>query len=265
MATQVLYATQPGGSIPPAPPAGNRERILDGAVSVAAGVVGAAGSALSGALPASTGVWSPAQLEAEYTYYEIHTSYSTDLGLVVSPMTAASVTTTQSGSQAPPVTTQNPDENMIVRTRRPCTIKTVSWSAQRLFIKPLLPHWNTGNANEKLLSRTISARNPLQSHQHKIWEVSGVYVYAFKKEPFVTVNSTEYFILPAGISPAENLAIGVATQSYCQGDFGFVPTNTSWIPLRPALDTPLPVGFRARTGTPDVDRVTMETTIRGGG
>lgn len=194
--------------------------------------------------------FSDGYLEAEYTFYAIQTVYTTDLGLQASPSTAprAVLTGTSQGTQ--PAT--GPDQNNIVRVRRPITTKTVIWTAQRLGVKPLLPHWNTGSTNEKLMYRTISARNPLQTLNKKVWEVSGVYVYAFGKEPYITVNQVEYFVLPAAMSMAENVKNGLALHAFTQGDFAFTGLNTAWIPVNAPIDlSDLPVGFNARVGQPD--------------
>ncbi len=210
--------------------------------------------------------FSAGYLEAEYTFYAIHTTYQTDLGLQAAPSTAPrAVTTTGTTNSQGQSTTQTtnpegPDLNNIVRVRRPITTKTVSWTAQRLTAKPLLPHWNTGSSNEKLLSRTISARNPLQGLNSKVWEVSGVYVYAFKAEPFVTIDLVEYFVLPAAMSAAENSQLGVALHAYTQGDFSFVPLDAAWIPVDAPLNLQNPVGYNSRTGTPD-SQVTLEIPI----
>lgn len=182
---------------------------------------------------------SPGYLEAEYTFYAIQTTFQTDLGLQAAPSTASRPA-------------GDVDENQIVRVRRPITFKVVNWQAQRLYVKPLLPHWNTGTTNEKLLQRTISARNPLQSLNHKTWEVSGQYVYAFRKEPFITVNQVEYFVIPAGKTTAENSKIPVALHAFTQGDFSFVPLDARWIPVSaPLVGTNLPTGYNARIGLPD--------------
>lgn len=195
-------------------------------------------------LPVNTGdgaaQWmSAGYLEAEYTFYAIQTTYETDLGLQAAPSTAS--------RPAAAV-----DENQIVRGRRPITFKIVTWTAQRLYAKPMLPHWNTGTPNEKLLKRTISARNPLQSLNHKTWEVTGQYTYAFKKEPFITVNGLEYFVLPAGKTTAENSKIPVSLHAYTQGDFSFVPLDAAWIPVdAPLQGTNLPGGYFGRVISPD--------------
>lgn len=192
-------------------------------------------------------------LEAEYTFYAIQTTYDTDLGLQAAPKTASRAVVAGAANNPPGPTYGNvKDENVIVRVRRPITFKVVNWTAQRLYDKPLLPHWNTGATNEKLLKRIISVRNPLQSLNHKTWEVSGQYVYAFKKEPFITVNQIEYFVLPAGKTTAENSKIPVALHAYTQGDFSFVPLDAAWIPVNaPLAGTNLPVGYNSRVGLPD--------------
>lgn len=208
--------------------------------------------------------FSAGYLQAEYTFYAITTIYQTDLGIQAAPSTAPMATVQTGGSQGGVVTQAGgPDQNNIVRVRRPITTKTVTWTAQRINCKPILPHWNTGTTNEKLLYRTISARNPLQSINQKTWEVSGVYVYAFKVEPFITVNTVEYFVLPASKSAAENSALGSALHAYTQGDFSFAPINASWIPVTTPLDGTLPIGFGGRVGHPD-SPISLQGTIQTG-
>lgn len=194
--------------------------------------------------------WSRGQMEAEYTYYTIETTYQTDMGLQVSPSTAARPTAS------------SPSENQIVRVRQQITFKIVSWIAQRLHVKPLLPHWQTSNPNEKLLSRTISACNPLQGLDSKIWEVRGQYTYGFKKEPFMTVDRKEYFYLPSGKTPAENSDIHPALHVYTQDDLDFVPLDASFIPVdAPLAGSKGPVGYNGRTW--QLDRVIVNQPREG--
>lgn len=192
--------------------------------------------------------FSAGYLEAEYTFYAIQTTFQTDLGLQAAPSTAS-------------LPGGDVDQNNIIRVRRPITYKVVNWIAQRYYVKPQLPHWDTSTSNEKLLSRTISARNPLQSINHKTWEVSGQYVYAFKKEPFIMVNNVEYFVLPAAKTAAENNKIPVALHAYTQRDFSFVPLESSWIPIDAPIAVggdELPAGYNGRVGQ-------LETAIRNDG
>jgi hypothetical protein len=190
-------------------------------------------------------VWSQGYMEAPYTIYAIQTTYNTDSGLQAAPTSAIAGT-----SVSVPLLDYRDDKGVVVRVRRPHTIKIVDWIAQRLHVKPVLPHWNNGNDNEKLLDKTISARNPLQSVNQKTWEVCGRYVYAFKIEPFVMVNKCEFFILPAGRSPAESNQVPISTHSYTQADFSFVPLDARWIPIDDAGNTKLPIDYVGRARVP---------------
>lgn len=161
---------------------------------------------------------SSGHLSANYTYAIIRTSYETDDGVRVGSKAAASGVPGQSSRSS----------NVVVRVRNPRTIKTVSWTVQRMYVKPVLPHWDTGNPNEILLSKTISIQNPSLGIYQRIWSASGVYTYAFAKEPFVTVNGVERLILVNGVPPTEDAK--TALYSYDQGDFDFRQLDASWVP-----------------------------------
>lgn len=184
-------------------------------------------------------LFSLGHLDSQYTFCTIETVYETDEGICVAPSTAP----TDSSGLVQGV-------NTIVRHSQPCTRKVVRWQAQRQFVKPVCPHWNTGNSNEVLVRKAFDNRNPHQTINHKFWLASGVYVYGFRKEPIVTFGGVEYFIFTAGVPAAERSP--TALHSYDQGDFSFVPLNAKWVPVNPKdLKGELPYGFSARAGTPD--------------
>lgn len=110
--------------------------------------------------------WSIEQLGANpYGMYSIDTSYETWTGFMGMPVAAP-----------------QPADQEIIQVCQGYTKKVVQWTCERLDARPILPHWDTGNANEVLKYRRIlPASTTLTIDSKQVWRVSGTYVYELKR------------------------------------------------------------------------------------
>ena len=94
-------------------------------------------------------------------------------------------------------------------------LKRVRWSAKRINSKPALPHWDTNNDNEVLISKTIVPQKPqvMRNGQAFIYEVKGEYVYMLQYPPNLDVDS-----IAVATSPMETVAASVHAITPAQFD-----------------------------------------------
>lgn len=98
---------------------------------------------------------------APYTDYKIDTRNEIDDGILMIPIAGKPGT--------PP---------KIVRRHAGAAVKRVQWTAERVGLKPVCPHWDTGNANEKVAARVITPMSPLLVNDRvQAWRCSGLYTY----------------------------------------------------------------------------------------
>lgn len=96
-----------------------------------------------------------------YTIYAIDTDYEWDMGYGQMPTGGAD------GSAS-----------AVVKTHAEVAQKVVFWTCERVGAKPVLPHWDTGNANEILAYKRISPVSHLLTYAGKqVWRVNGIYLY----------------------------------------------------------------------------------------
>lgn len=154
--------------------------------------------AASGIEAAPSDLWSAEQSgSTPYNEYLIDTSYETDSGI----------------RQMPLASNGGGPSCAFVQIHAEVTRKKVQWTAERIGAAPTCPHWDTGNANEVLLSRKIKPCSTfvMPDSMTQVWRVEGVYVYGLK------VATGEGDRLFAGAIPVCTLA--ASTQSISGTNF----------------------------------------------
>lgn len=99
-----------------------------------------------------------------YGLYLIDTRYETDRGLVGCPVADGG------------------DTVDIIAVHDGISHKIVKWTCERIGEKPILPHWDTGNDNERCKKNEVITHSTIRTPDgRKIWKFSGLYVYILKK------------------------------------------------------------------------------------
>lgn len=140
--------------------------------------------------------WSPAHDQAEFNQYLVDVAYFTDEGMCV----------VRTGAPA-----SSNVRHEAVRTGKAITKKVVTITVERLHAKPTMPHWDTSNPKEILVSRKFVIANPLVNQfGQMVFRASAEYVYTLL-EPIL---ETSY--LPIPTSGAETR--GAETLYFNAGD-----------------------------------------------
>lgn len=116
-----------------------------------------------------------------YHEFLIDSTYLEDTGLRVLPVAG------------PPGTPPK-----VIRVHAGIRSKQVEWTAERRGDKPELPHWDTGNSADILISKEIAPCSPLLiSENNHAWRVSGIYLYVSAVAP------SDSDRMAAGANPAD--------------------------------------------------------------
>ena len=124
-------------------------------------------------------------VDADYSDYRTDTHTHFDEGVLVLPVAG------------PPGTPPK-----IVRTHAPHVTRRVNWIAEKLNAKPKLPHWNTSNGNDILVSAHFNSTSPAVGANHLTFRADGIYVYAS-----AAPSNMDNISLPMGAPPNVNRSV----------------------------------------------------------